>query len=84
VKRRSLLLIFAVGCLFLAAYAALQVIAASMAASALVGVSTHTPALHHYGMLSWIWFAVALAALVAFVAAVIAVRRSGSRVPPSS
>jgi hypothetical protein len=83
-KRRPLIVLCAVGCLLLAGFAGLQAISASMAASALVGVSSHTPALHHYGILSWTWFAVALAAVVAFVAAMIAARRSGSAVPPSS
>jgi hypothetical protein len=83
-KRRFLFLICAVGCLLLAGYATLQAIAASMAASAVVGLSAHTAAQRHYGMLSWIWLAVALAAGIAFVTAVIAARRPSFPVPPSS
>jgi hypothetical protein len=83
-KRRSLLLICAVGSLLLAGYAALQAVGASMAGSALVGLSSHTNAQRHYGMLSWIWFAVALVAVIAFVTTVIAARRPSFPVPPSS
>jgi hypothetical protein len=83
-KRRSTLLIGAVGSLLLAGYAAFQCFAASMAGSALVGLSSHTAAQRHYGMLSWIWFAVTLAAVIAFVAAMIAARRPSFPVPPSS
>ena len=83
-KRRPVLLICAVGSLFLVGYAALQAVAASMAGSALIGLSSHTDTQRHYGMLSWIWFAVALAAVIAFVAAVIAARRPSFPVPPSS
>jgi membrane-bound metal-dependent hydrolase YbcI (DUF457 family) len=83
-KRRSTLLICAVGSLLLAGYAAFQCVAASMAGSSLVGLSSHVAAQHHYGALSWIWFTVALVAVIAFVAALIAIRRPDSPVPPSS
>ena len=74
-KRLLLLLLCAIGSLTVAIYAALQFFAASMAGSALVGIPSQAAAQRHYGFLSWLWFAVAVAAVLAFVVSVTAVTR---------
>jgi len=70
VKRHTLLLFAAVGCLVLASYATLQFFMACMAASSLLGLSSLFASLHHYAFMSWLWLAVAVAAVVAFIASV--------------
>ena len=58
-----------------AVYAAVRFFVASMAGSALVGVPAQAAAQRHYSFLSWIWFAVAIAAVLLFVVSVIGVIR---------
>ena len=74
-KRLLLLLLCAISSVAVAVYAALQFFVASMAGSALVGVPLQEAAQRHYGLLSWLWFAVTVAAVFAFVVSVIAVTR---------
>jgi hypothetical protein len=74
-KRTTVLLVSAIVSIAVAVYATLQFFIASMAGSALVGVPAQAAAQHHYGFLSWLWFAVAVAAVFAFVASVIGVIR---------
>ena len=74
-KRLLLLLLCAISSVAVAIYAALQFFVASMAGSALVGVPSQQAAQRHYGFLSWLWFSVAVAAILALVVSVIAVSR---------
>ena len=74
-KRTKLLLLSAIVSVAIAVYAALQFFAATMAGSALVGVPAQVAAQRHYGFLSWLWFAVAVAAVLAFVVSVSGVIR---------
>jgi hypothetical protein len=76
--------LFLCGLIWLAGYAAFQCFAACMAGSSLVGLSSHIAAQRHYGILSWIWFAVTLTAVIAFVVFLIAVRRPSAPLPPLS
>ena len=66
-----MLLLSAIVSVAVAVYAAIKFFVASMAGSALVGVPAQVAAQRHYSFLSWLWFAVAVAALLAFVASVI-------------
>lgn len=61
-----MLLLSAIVSLAVAVYAGLQFLIASMAGSALVGVPAQEAAQRHYGFLSWLWFAVAVVAGLAF------------------
>ncbi len=81
-KRTKLLLLSAIVSVAIAVYAALQFFVATMAGSALVGVPVQVAAQHHYGFLSWLWFAVAVVAVLTLVVSVIGVvrLRSTSRV----
>jgi len=79
-KRTTVLLLSAIASVAVAIYAALQFFVASMAGSALVGVPAQVVAQRHYGFLSWLWFAVAVAAALAFVVSVIGVIRLHSTV----
>ena len=74
-KRTTVLLLSAIVSAALAVYAALQFFVASIAGSALVGVPTEVAAQRHYNFFSWLWFAVAVAAVLAFVVSVIGVIR---------
>jgi len=74
-KRTTVLLLAAIVSVAVAVYAALQFFVACMAGFALVGVPTEVAAQRHYGFLSWLWFAVAVAAALAFVVSVIGVIR---------
>ena len=75
-KRLLLLLLCAISSVAVAIYAALQFFAASMAGSALVGVPSQEATQRHYGLLSSVWLAVTVVAVVVFVIFVVsAVRR---------
>ena len=78
-----MLLLSAIVSLAVAVYAALRFFVASMAGSALVGVPAQVGAQRHYGFLSWLWFAVAVAAVLVFAVSVIGVirLRSTGRIP---
>ena len=75
IKRLLLLLLCVIGSVGVAVYALLQSFVAYVAGSALVGVPSQAAALRHYGFVSWLWFAVAVAAVLAFVVSVIGVTR---------
>jgi high-affinity nickel permease len=76
-KRTTVLLVSAIVSVAVAVsvYAALQFFIASMAGSALVGVPAQVAAQRHYDFLSWLWFAVAVTAVLVFVVSVIGVIR---------
>jgi len=74
-KQLLLLLLCVISSVAVAVYAALQFFVASMAGSALVGVPSQQAAQRHYGFLSWLWFSVAVAAILALIVSVIAVSR---------
>ena len=82
-KRTTLLLMSAIVSIAIAVYAGLRFFVASMAGSALVGVPAQVAAQRQYGFLSWLWFAVAVAAVLVFVLSVIGVIRfrSTGRIP---
>ena len=69
-NRRILLLLAALGCFILASYATLQFFMACMAVSSLVGVPSLSASLHHHALLSWLWLAIAFAAVLAFIASI--------------
>ena len=74
-KRTPMLLLSAIVSLAVAVYSALQFFVASVAGSALVGIPAQEASQRHYGFLSWLWFAVAVVAVLAFVVSVIGVIR---------
>jgi hypothetical protein len=79
--KRQRLLLAAFGCLILASYATLQIFMACMAASSLLGIPSLLASLHHYAFMSWLWLAVALAAVVGFIASVFGLIRGRSSGP---
>jgi hypothetical protein len=81
-KRTTLLLLSAIVSAVVTCYAVMQFFVASVASSALVGVQSQATARHHYSAVSWIWFAVAVAAVFTLVVSVIGVvrLRSTSRI----
>ena len=74
-KRATLFLLSAIVSVTVAVYAGLQFFVASMAGSALVGVPAQAASQRHDGFLGWLWFAVAVAAVLAFIVSLIGVIR---------
>jgi hypothetical protein len=76
--KRFLLWLCAIGSLVFVCYSTVRLFAASMAASAVVGVPSQVASLHYYGRLSSLWLAGAVAGMLACIASIVGIVRHRS------